>query len=330
VNFGRNVLTNSYAPEILRGWGVRPSDWNVVASIQQQLGARSSVDVTYRRRSFDGFTVADNLSLQAADLTPFSIEAPVDARLPGGGGYVVSGLYDVVPEKAGQVNNRVTTSTAYGRWYQRFDGVDVTLRARLGTSFTAVAGTTTGQTVADNCEVRAHLPELATTTTGTSVFGGGLAASAVTPVSPYCHVGFGVLTQLRGFSSYVVPRIDLELAASFQSKPGPPLAANYAAPNSVVAPSLKRDLSGGASNVTVNLIAPGTLYGDRINQLDVRVAKMLKLGRSQARAALDIYNLPNANTVLAYNNTFVPGGPWLQPMMVLTPRLFRISAEVDW
>jgi hypothetical protein len=330
VNFGRNVLSNTFDPRILRGWGVRPSDWNVAASMQQQIGSRSSVDVTYSRRSFDGYTVVDNLALQPSDLTLFSIRAPADARLPGGGDYLISGLYDVVPEKAGQVNNLVTASSAYGRWYQRFDGVDVTVHARLGTSFNLVGGTTTGQTVADNCDVRVHLPELATTTPGTSVFGGGLAPSAVTPVSPYCHVAFGVLTQLRGFSSYVVPRIDLELAASFQSKPGPALAANYAAPNSVVAPSLKRDLSGGASNVTVNLIEPGSLYGDRINQVDIRVAKTLKLGRSRTRGALDIYNLPNASTVLTYNNTFVPGGPWLQPLTVLTPRLFRISAEVDW
>jgi len=139
-----------------------------------------------------------------------------------------------------------------------------------------------------------------------------------------------VLTQLRGFSSYVVPRIDLELAAAFQSKPGPPLAANYAASNAVVFPSLGRNLSGGASNVTVNLIAPGSLYGDRINQLDVRVSKTLTYGRSHTRAALDVYNVANANTVLTYNNTFVPGGPWLQPLTVLTPRLFRISAEIDW
>jgi len=330
VNFGTNVLTNAFAPAILRGWGVRPSDWNIAASIQRQMGTRSSIDVTYRRRSFDGFTVVDNLSLQPADLTPFSIEAPADPRLPGGGRYVVKGLYDVVPEKAGQVNNLVGASSAYGRWSQHFDGLDVTVRARLGTSFTAVGGTTTGQTVADNCDVRARLPELATTTTGTSVFGGGVVASAVTPVSPYCHVAFGVLTQLRGFSSYVVPRIDLELAAAFQSKPGPPLAANYAASNAVVFPSLGRNLSGGASNVTVNLIAPGSLYGDRINQLDVRVSKTLTYGRSHTRAALDVYNVANANTVLTYNNTFVPGGPWLQPLTVLTPRLFRISAEIDW
>ena len=130
--------------------------------------------------------------------------------------------------------------------------------------------------MADNCDVRARLPELATTTTGTSAFGAGLMASAVTPVSPYCHVAFGVLTQFRGLSSYVRPEVDVQLAATFQSKPGAMLAANYAVPNADVAPSLGRNLSGNAPNVTVNLVAPGTLYGDRINQLDVRVAKILQ------------------------------------------------------
>ena len=129
--------------------------------------------------------------------------------------------------------------------------------------------------------MRARLPELATTTTGTSAFGAGLAASAVTPVSPYCHVAFGILTQFRGFSSYLVPKIDVQLAATFQSKPGAMLAANYAAPNAAVAPSLGRNLSGNAANVTVNLVAPGTMYGDRINQLDLRVAKTLRIGRSR-------------------------------------------------
>ena len=31
--------------------------------------------------------------------------------------------------------------------------------------------------------------------------------------------------------------------------------------------------------------------------------------------------------MLTYNNAFVPGGPWLQPNSILTPRLARISAE---
>ena len=104
------------------------------------------------------------------------------------------GLYDVVPAKAGQVDNFITDSARYGEWYQYFNGIDVTVEARVRGSFTFAGGTSTGQTVADNCAVRARLPELATTTIGTTAFGAGLMTSAVTPVSPYCHVAFDVLT----------------------------------------------------------------------------------------------------------------------------------------
>jgi hypothetical protein len=39
-----------------------------------------------------------------SDLTPFAVTAPVDGRLPGGSGYPVTGLYDVVLEKPGQIS----------------------------------------------------------------------------------------------------------------------------------------------------------------------------------------------------------------------------------
>ena len=330
TDFGKNVLTNNFDPAILNGWGVRPSDWNLTASIQQQIGARSSVAVTYTRRWYDGFVVADNLALQPSDLTPFSIVAPTDPRLPGGGGYEVTGLYDVVPEKSGQVTNLIAGASKHGVWRQYFNGIDITANMRVGRDFVLVGGTSIGQTVADSCDVRAHLPEFATTTTGTSAFGAGLATSAVTPVSPYCDVGYGILTHFRGLSSYVVPKIDIELAATFQSKPGAMLAANYAVPNSAVVPSLGRNLSGNAVNVTVNLVAPGTMYGNRINQFDFRVAKTLTFGRSRTRIAADIYNALNSSAVLTFNNTFVPNGPWLQPLSILTPRFLKLSAEVDF
>jgi hypothetical protein len=330
TRFGKNVLTNNFAPGVLNGWAVRPSDWSLAASVQHQLGSRSSIDVTYVRRWFDGFFVADNLELQPADLTPFSIVAPADPRLPGGGGYVVAGLYDVVPEKAGRVNNLVAGSGDYGTWRQHFNGVDVTATVRFGGDLIFVGGTSTGQTVADNCAVRAQLPELATTTTGTSAFGAGLANSAVTPASPYCRAAYGILTQFRGLSSYVIPKAGIQVAAVFQSKPGAMLAANYAVPNADVVPSLGRNLSGNAANVTVNLVAPGTMYGDRINQLDLRMAKTWRLGGTRTQVAMDVYNALNSSAVLTYNNTFVPGGTWLQPLAILTPRFLKLTAEIDF
>ncbi|BCS30894.1 hypothetical protein TBR22_A00950 [Luteitalea sp. TBR-22] len=330
ARFGQYVLTNSYGPEVVNGWGVRPSDWNLSATWQQQLGRGSWLSVSYTRRWFQNFFAVDNLALTPADLTPFSVTAPTDPRLPDGGGYVVSGLYDVVPEKVGQVNNRIIDAASAGEWRQRFDGVDALLHLRMWHRFELVGGTSTGQSVSDNCAVRASVPELATTTTGTSAFGPGLNASAVTPTSPYCRVAYGVLTQFRGLVTYLIPRLDVQVSATMQSKPGQMLAAQYTASNAEVAPSLGRNLAGNAANVTVNLIRPGTLYGDRINQFDLRVGKMLRFGGIRTTFGLEVYNVLNSSAVLTYNPAFVPGGTWLQPQTMLAPRFVRLSAEMDF
>jgi hypothetical protein len=330
VNFGRNVLVNSFAPGILNGWGVRPSDWDLELSIQQQVFSRASVELSYVRRWYNGFFVVDNLALRTSDLTPYNVIAPSDPRLPGGGGYVISGLYDVVPDKMGQVANRVADAKQFGRWSQHFSGVDVNIQVRAHRAFTLVAGSSIGQTVADNCEVRANLPELSTATTGTSTFGAGLLNSAVTPVSPYCRVSSGLLPQFRGLSTYTIPSVDLQLSAAFQSKPGALLMANYAVPNAAIAPMLGRNLSGNAPNVTVNLIAPGTEYGDRVNQLDLRLARTFTLGRAFLAVALEAYNALNSSAVLTYNTTFVPGRIWPLPTSILTPRLFKLTAELTF
>ncbi len=101
-------------------------------------------------------------------------------------------------------------------------------------------------------------------------------------------------------------------------------------PSAVVAQSLGRAPSGNVTNVTVNLVAPGTLYGDRLNQLDFRVAKILKFGGKPTMIGLDLYNALNSSVILTYNNAFVPGGTWLQPNTILTPRMARISAEFNF
>jgi hypothetical protein len=329
TRFGQNVLTNNFDPDVLNGWGVRPSDWTLDVSIQHQILPRASVTLAYSRRWFDGFTVADNLALQPADLTPFSVVAPADPRLPGGGGYVVSGLYDVVPDKAGQVSNFIADSSRYGRWYQYYNGVDATLNLRAG-DFTFTGGTSTGQTVADNCDVRANLPEISTTAAGASALGSGISSSIVSPVSPYCHVALGVQTQFRALASYELPKVAIQLSTTVQSKPGAMLAANYVVPNASVASSLGRGLSGNAANVTVNLLGPGTRAGDRINQLDIRMAKILRYRGSRTMVALDMYNALNASAALTYNATFVPDALWPRPNTILTPRFFRVTVEMEF
>ena len=101
-----------------------------------------------------------------------------------------------------------------------------------------------------------------------------------------------------------------------------------------VLPSLGRPLSGGAANVTVNLVAPGTMYGDRLEQLDMRFTKIVRFGRTRADVGVDVQNLFNANYATSWDNTYqygaANGGTWNNPTAVYTPRFVRWNLTVDF
>ena len=73
--------------------------------VQQQLLPRVSVDVGYFRRIFGNFLATDNRAQNTFD--QFQVAAPVDGRLPNGGGQVISGLYNVTPAESGRTDNLV-------------------------------------------------------------------------------------------------------------------------------------------------------------------------------------------------------------------------------
>jgi hypothetical protein len=322
-NFGTTTFSNTIDPSILKGWGVRPSDWNFGASIQHEVLPRMSVELGYFWRSFHGFLVTDNLATSPADFGRFSVVAPLDPRLPDGGGYTVSDLYNVNPSLFGITNNYVTFSDRVGNQYATFNGLDITLNARPTRNLTIQGGFNGGRTISDNCEIRAKLPEIA-------------------PLNPYCHVETGYLPHHKWFGSYVLPKVDVQVGLTFTSKPGLQvsfagtptagghLSANYTVANAVVAPSLGRNLAGNAANVTVNLIEPGTMYGDRINELDLRVAKILRFGRWRANISADVYNLLNSAPILSYNEAFIPNGAWLLPTSVMTARFAKLNVQFDF
>jgi hypothetical protein len=313
LKFGTASFSDSYDPAVLSGWGVRPSDWTLGVSVQRELLARVSVEAGYFRRWLNGFTVIDNRARAPGDFGTFSIVAPIDSRLPGGGGYTIGGLFDPNQNVASLVDNYTTRSDLYGRQYQHYDGFMIAFNMRLLNGLTMQGGVNTGKTVSDSCEMRAQLPETA-------------------PLNPYCHVDSGFITRATALGVYTIPRVDVQVSGTFRSDPGVALVANYVVPNAEIAPSLGRNLSNGAPNVTVNLIAPGSAYGDRINEVSVRVAKLLRFGRTRLNAGFDVNNVFNSAPVLDYNPAFTLGGagPWLTPTAILQPRYARVSVQVDF
>ena len=101
---------------------MRPADWQIGVTVQQEILPRVSLEVGYTRRWLQNFTVTDNRATSAADFDPFSITAPLDPRLPGGGGYVIAGLYNVKPEKFGLTDNYAPTRPTTGTISQSTTG----------------------------------------------------------------------------------------------------------------------------------------------------------------------------------------------------------------
>ncbi|MEP7304877.1 MAG: carboxypeptidase regulatory-like domain-containing protein [Acidobacteriota bacterium] len=304
--FGGTVPATTYNPKALVGWGVRPDSWEFSTSIQHELVPRVSMNVGYFRRWYSNFTVTDNLSTDPTDYSPFSITAPSDPRLPAGGSYLVSGLYDLNPNRAGLVNNYFTLASDYGNQLEHWNGVDLTVNARPRPGLLLQGGLSTGRTITDNCDVVAKVDN---------------------PGTRFCHVQTDFLTQVKFLGSYNVPRVDVQISGTFQSIPGPQIGAAYVATNAIVAPSLGRNLSGNAANVSVALVEPGTIYGDRLNQLDFRAGKILKFGKTRTAVNLDLFNAFNRNTALTVNNNYAS---WQQPLSILSARLVKISVQFDF
>jgi hypothetical protein len=316
LRFGTAIPSNTFDPATLTGFGQRPYDWEFSTSVQHEVMPRVGIDVGYFRRIYGNFTVTDNLAVTPADFGAFSVPAPVDPRLPNGGGYVVSGLYNVNPNKVGQVNNYITMADNFGGQSEHWNGVDFNVNARFVGGALLRGGLSTGRTTQDTCAIVTGRPDLTVTTTIGTV-----------QSTDMCHVQTPFLTQVKLLGTYPIPKVDVDVAATFQSLPGTLIAANYVATNAVVQPSLGRPLSGGAANVTVNIVTPGAMYVERLNQLDLRFTKNFRFGSARFRASLDLYNALNGSYTRTVNTNYAS---WLTPTAILDPRLFKISLQLDF
>jgi hypothetical protein len=337
-SLGLPVFTRSFDPNYVTGWGTRPYNWGMGVSVQQEVLPRVSVNVGYFRNWWGNWYVVDNQATTLGDYTPFSISAPLDPRLPGGGGQTISGLYNLVPGAVGKVDELAQPSSNFGKQIENWQGMDVSVSARLRDGLTVQGGTSTGRKLADGCDVRSRLPEVGTGPTGAANYSVTANITAVSSagtmsvVNPWCRIVEPYQTQVKGLATYTIPKVGVQVSGTWQSIPGPSLAANYVVSNAAIATGpqpLGRALSG-SSNVTVNLIQPGTLYGARQTNLDLRFAKILRYGRTRTQVGIDIYNATNTDVVTAYNQTFVPGGAWLIPTSIQPARYAKVSAQFEF
>ena len=327
--FGSSVFTSDLDPTLRNGWGVRPGDWGFGVSVQQEILPRVSVELGYNRRWLTNFTWDDNVLQATGDYKAFTVVAPVDPRLPSAASGATSGtLFNANPNVSALTNNVTKlASDAGGKYAQVYNGflLNISARPRNGLVFQGGVGSGTQRT--DYCEVRAASPEF-------TVLG------AQSPNNPWCNTSTGFITRYTGLGSYTVPKVDLLVSGTFRSDAGAPLSANWTIANTnpqwtSIISQLGRAPSNNATSIVVNVLEPGTLYGDRVNEFDARIAKIIRIGRTRTNIGFDLYNLLNSSAILSYNNNFNPvittgAAAWLSPSSVLQPRFWKFSVQVDF
>jgi carboxypeptidase family protein len=322
-NFGKVVVNNSYATEVLRA--NRPYNWATSVSAQHELRPGVAASVAYFRTSWHNFTVADAQGVAPADYSQFCTTIPNDPRLPGAG-QPLCGLYDVDPSKFGLDSTSLVTRIASGSYSDVYNGVDVTVNARLGRGAFVQGGLNTGRETTTSCDpvdspsgavgiVPQPVGSSAATLTTRSV--NPTSFCAVTP--PFWH------PQWKFSGSYPLP-YGFQMSAVLQSLPGIPKLASLVVGNAQVQ-GLGRPLAGNVANVTVtNIIAPMTVFEDRLNQLDVRFIRNFRISGMRIQGTLDIYNAFNEAAVLAENYQF--GATWRSPLSVLDARIFKVGVQM--
>jgi hypothetical protein len=263
----------------------------------------------------------------------YTLTAPVDPRLPGGGGYpvkvyAVTAAAGATPAKTFQTLESNIGPTRDSHW----DGFDFTLNSRLRSGLIASFGTSTGRAIVNTCGAAQLYNQVSV----------GLITAELGPDPRGCNNTEPFQTTVRGLASYTIPKIDVLVSATVRSQPGLQLTANWSAiPNSVIAAALGHLPFGATATgtTTINNLIDNSqkIYADRRSQIDMRFAKVLRFGRTRSDIGIDLFNLLNTNYPTAYNATYTynldntpRAAGWATPTSIYTPRFVRLNYTVDF
>jgi hypothetical protein len=339
-NFGKLGAATQVDPAVLSGWGVRPNDYQTTFTIQQEIVPRVSAEFSYTRRSWNSFFVTDDLT-RRGDINSYyetyTLTAPLDPRLPDGGGYPITRYLPTpaalaVAPQAFLMREEDLGATRSSTW----SGFDVTINARLRGGLTTQLGTTTGRGKVNTCDVD---PLYNHVNANTGAIDG--------PDSRGCNDVEPWMTTLRGLATYTIPKIDVLVSSVIRSQPEALLAgtanttAQWQVPNSVIIAALGH--SHPSLTPTGTTVVPlghndRRIYaGERRTQIDMRFAKILRFGHTRSNIGVDLNNLLNTNYATGFNTTYAysagntaNGGTWANPTSIYTPRFVRINYTLNF
>jgi hypothetical protein len=324
-NFGIVPLV-SPNPKLKRVYNVETT-----VGVQHELLPGVQLNAGWFHRVFHNLPRQTNTLQSFSDYTLVNVVSPLDGS--------IIPMYNVSPAALRRVNNVVSTDDSQKEWY---NGYEVSFTARLPHGATLFGGTTAERMLWTLCNEQSNPNNLL-----------------------YCDARNGHIpfrTQFKLAGSYPLP-YGVQVSGSFQSIPGyllgcsistcgipsPTALPNVTTPpgrgtvwllskDTVYAANCKAPCTPGAlvipnmtaANLEVPLAAPGTEYADRVNQLDVSLAKWVQVGTMRVQGQFDVFNALNLGDVLSVRSMNFATPSYLQPSSVLQGRIIRVGMQLKW
>jgi hypothetical protein len=320
VRFGEAVLTRHPADDIAREY-----DWEYSAGIQHELFRGVSVTGAWYHRDAYNMTKSVNGPFTMADYSVVNVVSPLDGS--------IIPAYNLDPAKRGLIDRTDVNSTDGNLRSFMYSGFELGVAARIQKA-TFSGGWTIDRTTLNHCDELENWGNLSAV-----IYDPGTTTNASQPKSDYhfCNqsdLGLPFLHEFKLYGSYQLPW-QMQINAGFQSYSGAVLptrwsigrTTRYAAdcpgpctPGALVIPNMT------PTTYVLDLTPPGSNYYGRLNQLDLGVRKMFRIGRYQFSGQADIFNAMNSSYIKSQTTTW---GPSLgQVTSTLQPITLRLAAQM--
>jgi hypothetical protein len=258
--------------------------------VDHELRPGFGVGISYNRRDNKRLRFTNNRAYAPTDYQMLTVPDP------RGSGEALP-VWQVIPGRVRTSDNFDTTSSDNWRTY---NGFDVVFNGRLSRGVYFQAGTSTGRITSSSCEIGGSDPNLLR----------------------FCDQSdMPFQTTLKGSVNYPLPWLGLGVAAVVQSLPGAERTVVYNVTRAQL-PQLST-----VSQVNVRLNEPGSLYFERVNELDLSLVSNIRVRGVRLRPQINLFNALNVNEVTAENNVFPRDG---QPRAIIGGRLLRLGLIIDY
>ena len=319
ANFGSAVLQRHPDADISREY-----DWEYSAGIQHEVVRGVSATFAWYHRETYNPTKSINAPFTPADYTIVNVANPLDGS--------VIPAYNLNPAKRGLIDRTDVNSTDRSLRNFSYNGFEFGVGARVKNA-TLFGGWTVDRTLLNHCDELENWGNLS------AVYYDGAALNSQAAKSDYhfCNqsaLGLPYLNEFKLSGSYQLPW-QVQVNAAFQSYPGPALptrwsigrTTRYAAdckgpctPGALVIPNMT------ATTYVLDLVAPGSAYYERLNQLDLGLRKMFRIGRYQYSGQMDIFNATNSAYIKAQTTTL--GASLGQVISTIQPITMRLALQM--